>query len=114
MNFNNSIIEWVNVDNTQREYLDKLKDIREEKTKLSDKLVEHIQTNDMESNIFKITSLDTNVQLSKTNVQESLTFKLIEECLNEYLDDSSKTEDIINLIKNKRKKTEKYTMIQKK
>ena len=103
MNFNDSIIEWVKIDNVQREYLDKLKELRE-KNKLSDSLVNHIQENDMESNVFKITSLDTNVQMTKTNVQESLTFKLIEECLYEYLNDQSKTDDIINLIKNRRKK----------
>ena len=113
MNFNDSIIEWVKIDNVQREYLDKLKELREKKNKLSDSLVNHIQENDMETNIFKITSLDTNVQMTKTNVQESLTFKLIEECLYEYLNDQSKTNDIINLIKNKRKKTEKYNMVQK-
>ena len=67
----------------------------------------------MEMNVFKITSLDTNVQMTKTNVNESLTYKLIEECLNEYLNDQSKTDDIINLIKNRRKKTEKFNIIQK-
>ena len=113
MNFNDSIIEWVKTDNVQREYLDKLKELREKKNKLSENLVNHIQENDMETNVFKITSLDTNVQMSKTNVQESLTFKLIEECLFEYLNDQSKTDDIINLIKNRRKKTEKYSLIQK-
>jgi hypothetical protein len=113
MNFNDSIIEWVKIDNVQRGYLDKLKELREKKNKLSDSLVNHIQENDMETNIFKITSLDTNVQMTKTNVQESLTFKLIEECLYEYLNDKSKTNDIINLIKNRRKKIEKYSMIQK-
>ena len=113
MNFNDSIIEWVKIDNVQREYLDKLKELREKKNKLSDSLVNHIQENDMETNVFKITSLDTNVQMTRTNVQESLTFKLIEECLFEYLNDQSKTNDIINLIKNRRKKTEKYNMIQK-
>jgi hypothetical protein len=113
MNFNNSMIEWVTIDNTQREYLNKLKDIREQKSVISEKLVNHIKQNDMETNVFKITSMNTNVQLSKTNVQESLTFKLIEECLDEYLNDKSKTEDIINFIRNKRKKTEKITMIQK-
>uniref|UniRef100_A0A6C0CWL3 Uncharacterized protein n=1 Tax=viral metagenome TaxID=1070528 RepID=A0A6C0CWL3_9ZZZZ len=113
MNFNDSIIEWVKIDNVQREYLDKLKELREKKNKLSDSLVNHIQENDMESNVFKITSLDTNVHMTKTNVQESLTFKLIEECLYEYLNDQYKTNDIINLIKNRRKKTEKYNMVQK-
>jgi hypothetical protein len=113
MNFNNSMIEWVTIDNTQREYLNKLKDIREQKSVISEKLVNHIKQNDMETNVFKITSMNTNVQLSKTNVQESLTLKLIEECLDEYLNDKSKTEDIINFIRNKRKKTEKITMIQK-
>ena len=113
MNFNNSMIEWVTIDNTQREYLNKLKDIREQKSAISEKLVNHIKQNDMETNVFKITSMNTNVQLSKTNVQESLTFKLIEECLDEYLNDKSKTGDIINFIRNKRKKTEKFTMIQK-
>ena len=113
MNFNDSIIEWVKIDNVQREYLDKLKELKEKKNKLSDGLVNHIQENKLETNVFKITSLDTNVQMAKTNVQESLTFKLVEECLYEYLNDQSKTDDIINLIKNRRKKTEKYNMIQK-
>jgi len=113
MNFNDSIIEWVKLDNSQKDFLNKIKEIRERKNKLSDGLVEYVQKNDMESNIFKITSMDTNVLLSKTNVQEGLTYKLIEECLYEYLNDQSKTDDIINLIKNRRKKTEKFGFIQK-
>ena len=113
MNFNNLMIDWVTIDNQQREYLDKLKEIREKKMEVSDQLIEHIKKNELESNIFNITDLNTNVQLSKRNIQEGLTYNLVEECLHEYLNDESKTSDIINLIKNKRGKTVKYNLIRK-
>ena len=65
MNFNNLMIDWVTIDNQQREYLDKLKEIRGKKIEVSDQLIEHIKKNELESNVFNITDFNTNVQLSK-------------------------------------------------
>ena len=114
MDFNKNILEWTKYDNEQKDYLNKIKEIREKKNKLSDNIISYIQINKLEDNLFKLPKLNTTIQLSKNKNYEGLTYKYLEECFNEYYEnDQDKITEIIDFIRNKRKINEKLILITK-
>lgn len=98
--FTNMIKEWVTIDNELRELSLKTKSLREKKNNLNNNVINYIETNNLDNAIIKIS--DGTLKFNYTNVSQPLTFKYINECLNDIINDKNQVEIIINYIKNKR------------
>ena len=93
---------WVENDNKIKLLTQKMKDLRDEKTSLHNKIISYIQSNNLDNTTINITG--GKIKLSEQIISTSLTFKYLEETLKEYFDnDTSKVESIINYLKTKRK-----------
>jgi len=55
MNFENDIQQWVAIDNKMKEYSTEVKKLREKKNILTEKIMEHVENNNMSHNVINIT-----------------------------------------------------------
>jgi hypothetical protein len=98
--FTNMIKEWVTIDNELRELSFKSKSLREKRNNVNNNVIKYIETNNLDNAIIKIS--DGTLKFNYTNISQPLTFKYINECLNDIINDKNQVEAIINYIKNKR------------
>ena len=98
--FTNMIKEWVTIDNELRELSFKSKSLREKRNNVNNNVIKYIETNNLDNAIIKIS--DGTLKFNYTNISQPLTFKYINECLNDITNDKNQVEAIINYIKNKR------------
>lgn len=98
--FTNMIKEWVTIDNELRELSLKSKSLREKKNNVNNNVINYIENNNLDNAIIKIS--DGTLKFNYTNISQPLTFKYINECLSDIINDKNQVEAIINYIKNKR------------
>tara|TARA_B100001778_G_C18406084_1_gene546518 strand:+ start:149 stop:496 length:348 start_codon:yes stop_codon:yes gene_type:complete len=98
--FTDMIKEWVVVDNHLRDLTSQAKSLREKRNNINNNVITYIQNNNLNDAIIKINDGTLKFNYSKTT--QPLTFKYIEECLSDIIDDENKVEQIINYIKTKR------------
>lgn len=100
MSFEKNIKDWVKYDNEIKELNKKIKDLRNFKTDITNDIMIYVNENKINDSTIKIS--DGNLRFANVKVQSPLTYKYIEECLLEIIDDDSKVKQIITYIKNKR------------
>lgn len=98
--FVEDIKKWVEYDNKIDAYNSKIKSLKDEKISLSNKITIHMENNQMNNTIINITG--GKIKLVEQSVSVPLTYKFLEENLNQYFNDSSKTKDIIDFLKQNR------------
>ena len=113
--FNKNILEWVNCDNKIKTNNEVVKELRLKKDSLETNIIGYIQENNLEGNIFNISSLDTQLKMNKTSVKESISYKFLESTFMKYfyetdLDDCKKTKALLGFIKNSREASDKYSL----
>tara|TARA_B110001469_G_C9621149_1_gene309591 strand:- start:136 stop:498 length:363 start_codon:yes stop_codon:yes gene_type:complete len=114
--FGKNLTNWTQNDIEIKNLQKKINDIKQTNKLLSENLFEHINSNDLSGNIFKITSLNKDVTVKKTKVNDSLTFKFLECMLLEYFtknnDKSNEyhSENILNYIKENRQFSIKFNL----
>ena len=109
-NFNKNIIEYCEIDNKIRSKSDEIKEMRIKKDSLESNVIEFIESNNLQDNIFNISSMDTKLKYVKSNTKESITYKFLESILLKYFNDSDKVNDILNFIKNNRNSSSKVSL----
>tara|TARA_A100001011_G_C14143701_1_gene770897 strand:+ start:649 stop:975 length:327 start_codon:yes stop_codon:yes gene_type:complete len=97
MTFEGGIKDWVILDNKIRLLNQELKEYRNEKKKLTERIYE-INTNNY--NNIKIS--DGRLKFVNTKINNTLSYKFIKKCLEECINDENKIKEIINLMKEKR------------
>lgn len=100
MSFTENIKLWVKFDNEYKEQQEKLKKLREQRNLLENNIIEHINDNNLKNATIQIT--DGMLKFGQTKTTPPLTFKYIEECLNDIISDKEQITNIINYIKEKR------------
>jgi hypothetical protein len=100
MSFETNIKNWVSMDNEIKKINDRLKILREHKSKLHDEITSHIKNNNMENSSVQIS--DGRLKLMYVKTQQPLTFKYLEDRLSEIIKDKTQVNAIINHIKTKR------------
>lgn len=100
MSFTENIKLWVKFDNEYKEQQEKLKKLREQRNLLENNIIEHINDNNLKNATIQIT--DGMLKFGQTKTPPPLTFKYIEECLNDIISDKEQITNIINYIKEKR------------
>ena len=99
MSFERQVQQWVSIDNQMKNLNEQLKALREQKNTLSEKISEHIET----ENISPIVRLsDGQLRFVKVKDTQQLTFKYLETCLSEIIKNEEQVKKIVEYIKNKR------------
>ena len=59
--FNSNVVRWIEYDNLIKQYNDKIKSIKSEKSSLEVDILTHIENNNLKNNIFNLQSLVLNI-----------------------------------------------------
>lgn len=101
MNFENSIREWMRLDNEIKAKLLEVKKLKLDKEEVHNNILEYIRENKLEEITIKIG--DGKLRLANTNVSQPLSYKFLSETLVDYFeDDGDVVSEIIEYIKEKR------------
>lgn len=100
MNFEQQIKEWVFIDNQLKVLNDKVKSLREQKTKLNENIITYANRNDMLNSNIQIS--DGKLKFTNTKVPTPLSFKYLEKCLGEVIRNENQVKQIIDYVKSKR------------
>jgi len=100
MSFENQIQQWVQVDNQMKSLNEKLKELRDLKNNISEKIHIHVEENQLNTAAVKIS--DGQLKFVKIKETQTLTFKYLETCLSEIIKNEEQVKKIVEYIKNKR------------
>jgi hypothetical protein len=100
MEFEKNIKEWVALDNQEKNLKDRVKEIRNTKNNISDKILVYTEENNLGHATIEIT--DGKLKIQNNKITSPLTFKFLEKCLNKCLENREQVSDIIKFIKNSR------------
>jgi len=100
MNFEQTIQQWVLLDNQIKIYNEKLKDLRNKRDVIEQKLSQHATNNNLSNSVIKIT--DGKLKFVNTKITSPLSFKYLEKSLGEIIKNSEQVNAIINHVKNNR------------
>jgi len=103
MDLQENIKRWVKLDNDSKKLAQSMKELREEKNNISSNLFDYFSNNNMKPPNVNIS--DGKLGFVEVNTANVLTYKFLEECLNEHFDDTSKTKELLEFIKSKRSYT---------
>lgn len=100
MDLQENIKRWVKLDNDSKKLAQSIKELREEKNNISSNLFDYFSNNNMKPPNVNISDGKLGfVELNNPNV---LTFKFLEDCFNEYFDETLKTKELLEFIKSRR------------
>lgn len=100
MSFEQNIKNWVIYDDQIKDANNKLKILREKKNSLTTDIFSYANENNLTSSMIKIS--DGKLKLTTIKAQMPLTYKFIQQCLNELISDQDKVNQIVEYIKQKR------------
>ena len=100
MSFENKIKAWVAMDNQMKLHLEKVRDLRSQRNDITHILTEYANNNNLGNAIIQIS--DGRLKFQHTKITNPLTFKFIEECLHDCIEDTEYVKKIIQFIKEKR------------
>jgi len=99
MNFEQSIQQWVSIDNQLKVLNDKVRELRDKKNILNSNINEYVNDNNIKKSI-QIS--DGQLKFVKIKETQPLTFKYLETCLSEIIKNEEQVNKILEYIKNKR------------
>ena len=101
MDLQESIRKWVGLDNNQIKLTQQLRTIKDEKTQLTNYLVNYF--NEENKPFPKINISDGKLNFIEVKQYNTISYKFLEECLFNFYNDKEKTDEILNFIKTQRK-----------
>jgi len=100
MSLEQHIQQWVAIDNQIKAYNDKLKELRDNKSNISEQIHIQLEANGNIDATIKIP--DGRLKMTKTKETQTLTFTYLEKCLSEIIKNEDQVKKIVEYIKNKR------------
>ena len=100
MSFEEHIKEWVSLDNKLKILNDKLREIRTSKNNLTNNILQFVETNKL--NEASINISDGKLKFASVKQTGTITLKLVENCLKDYIDNQELIDNIMTHIKNSR------------
>jgi hypothetical protein len=98
--FETNIQKWVMLDNQIRYINDKIKVLREDKNKVENSIIRHIETNKMQNSVVSIS--DGKLKFTNYKQTSPITLSHVEECLSKCIANKDHVEKIMNYIKSTR------------
>lgn len=102
INFDKTMAEWVQIDEQIKQLNAQLSELKEEKKETTDKLNEYVENHGVNRETINVNLKDSAIKFVTTKVHQTLTFKYLEKCLNEIINDEGQIEQIIDYIKSNR------------
>ena len=97
-NFEEQIQSWVSLDNQLKAYNEKIRELRQQRNLLGDNITSYIETNNLSNATINIS--DGRLRFANMKKPNPLTFKFIEQCLNDVITDEEKVKKKIFSMKN--------------
>ena len=98
--FQKNIQDWVSIDNKIKNLQQQVKEFRDQKSELTNDIFTYTESNNLENAVIKIS--DGKLKFHNCKNNSPLTFKLLNQCLNDLIPDEDKVDNIISYIKSKR------------
>ena len=98
MNFEQTIQQWISLDDQIKIYSEKIKELRERKNAVENKATEIARDNKLLNSSIKIK--DNNLKIVNTKVTSPLTFKYLEKSLGGIIQNKDQVQRILTHIKN--------------
>lgn len=102
MNFEDGVKEWVQLDNQLRVYNEKIKQVKERKAELFDKIAGNEDVFDTQLHNKTIQISDGRLKFTKTRVASPLTFKYLQSTMGKIIRNEQQVEQIIQYLKDNR------------
>ena len=99
MSFQENVQNWVSLDNELRILSNKVRIIREERSTLGKTISSYVESKELQNATIEIS--DGKLKFQNFKVSQPLTYKLVETCLNDVMDEEQ-VKKIIKYIKSKR------------
>ena len=99
--FEDRIRSWVKLDDELRKVQQQVREIRDKRNSIAGSIHTYINTNTQLKNI-SINISDGRLKIGEIYSAQSLTFKFLEECLNEIIPNKDSVTQILNHVKSKR------------
>jgi len=100
MNFEQTLQQWLLLDNEIKNYNQKLREIRDKQKNIEEILIKHAHNKNLLYSTLKIQ--DDKLKFVNTKTSSPLTFKYLEKSLGEIIKNSEQVKIIVNHIKNNR------------
>ena len=100
MNFEEDIKNWVTLDNQIKKASETIKELRNKRSHFSTRIFSYAEEHNLENAIIEISDGKLKFQQSKQTAP--LTFRFLEECLNECIQNEDQVKQIIKFVKSKR------------
>ena len=100
MDLQENIKKWVKLDNNYKILYNQLKDIREEKNNISNNLFEYFTRNNVKPPNINIS--DGKISFIELNNPNTISYKFLEDCFNDFFKDTDNSKELLEFIKSKR------------
>lgn len=100
MSFEQNIQQWVSIDNQLKIYNDKIRELREKRSDVTETIMEQATDKNLTKSVIQIS--DGKLKITETRVPEPLTYKYLEKCLSEIIKSEDQVTQIMDYIKKKR------------
>lgn len=98
--FSEHIKAWVDIDNQLRIVNDKAKELRKARSQEEERILEYVETNSLNNATVKIS--DGKLRFTESKQTSALTFKHVEECLMDCIQNEASVKKIMKYIRDKR------------
>jgi hypothetical protein len=99
-NLEKTIQTWVELDNELKRINEKVKDIRTRRNDIEDKIMTHVENNNMNNSFINIS--DGKLKFCETKQTAPLTLCFLEKCLSEVIANQGQVKQIVEYIKSRR------------
>ena len=99
-NFEDKVRSWVKLDDELRRVQDQARELRESRNDIASTIHTHVNNNDLRNATINIS--DGRLKFVHTQTPQSLTFKFLDECLNEIIPNKETVEQILAHVKSRR------------
>jgi len=101
MSFEQNIQQWVSIDNQLKIYNDKIRELRERRSDVTEAIMEQQATDkNLPKSVIQIS--DGKLKITESRVPEPLTYKYLEKCLSEIIKSEEQVTQIMDYVKKKR------------
>ena len=100
MSFEQNIQQWVSIDNQLKIYNDKIRELREKRSNVTETIMEQATDKNLAKSVIQIS--DGKLKITESRVPEPLTYKYLEKCLSEIIKSEDQVTQIMDYVKKKR------------
>lgn len=100
MSFEESIKQWVTIDNKIKKLNEEAKELRQQRTSITKQINNYVEENDLKHATVQIS--DGKLKFQSVKVTQPLSLKFVKECLEDCIQNETSVEKIMNYIKERR------------